>query len=191
MIATIAVLAALAAAAGPAPLAAVTDTLPALAPLPMRAVSDVPVFWQTRAERTGYRQTATYDQTVEYVKRLATVSPLLRVQSYGTSAQGRDLVLVVAAKDRAFTPELAQASGKPIVLVQCGIHSGEIEGKDAMLALLRDIATQRPAAAACSTTASCWSCRCSRRTRTSGAAASTASTRTAPRRWAGGPRPPG
>lgn len=144
MFATIAVLVALAAAAGPTSRAAVTDTLPALAPHPMRAASDVPVFWQTRAERTGYRQSATYDETVEYLKRLATVSPLLRVQSYGTSGQGRDMILVVAAKGRAFTPELAQATGKPVVLVQCGIHSGEIEGKDAMLALLRDIATSGP-----------------------------------------------
>jgi hypothetical protein len=151
MISAIAVLVALAAAApqpqratGPVAPAAAPDTLPALAPRPMQAVTDVPVFWQTVAERTGYRQTATYDQTVEYLRRLATVSSLLRVQSYGTSGQGRDMVLVVAARDRAFTPELAQKSGKPIVLVQCGIHSGEIEGKDAMLALLRDIATSGP-----------------------------------------------
>jgi hypothetical protein len=120
------------------------DTLPPLTPRPMPAVADVPAFWQTRAERTGYRQTPTYDETVEYLRRLATASSFLRVQSYGTSGQGRDMILVVAARDRDFTPERAQASGKPIVLVQCGIHSGEIEGKDAMLALLRDIAISGP-----------------------------------------------
>jgi len=150
MLSLIAVLALLAATGAPPrpatadPSVAVTDTLPALAPRPMPALAEVPVFWQTRPERTKYRFTANYDETVEYLKRLATVSPFLRVQSYGTSPQGRDLVLVVAARDRAFTPELALASGKPIVLVQCGIHSGEIEGKDAMLALLRDIALGGP-----------------------------------------------
>ncbi len=141
MLSLIALLAALATAA-PAPV--VTDSLPPLAPRPMPALAEVPVFWQTRAERTNYRFTADYEQTVEYLRRLATASPYLRVQSYGTSPQGRDLVLVVAAKDRAFTPELARQSGKPVVLVQCGIHSGEIEGKDAMLALLRDIALGGP-----------------------------------------------
>src|SRR4029077_12173785 len=44
--------------------------------------------------------------------------------------------------DRAFTPELARATGKPIVLIQNGIHAGEIEGKDASLALLRDMIIQ-------------------------------------------------
>ena len=48
-------------------------------------------------------------------------------------------MLVVAAKDGEFTPEAARASGKDIVLVQSGIHAGEIEGKDAALMLLRDL----------------------------------------------------
>ncbi len=109
------------------------------APLGMAPLAEVPAFWFTRAERTGYRQTPTYDETMEYVRRLAAASKLVSVQSYGMSPQGRPLILVVASKDRAFTPEAARATGKPVVLVQCGIHSGEIEGKDAMLALLRDM----------------------------------------------------
>ena len=112
----------------------------ALAPRPMAPLPGLSPFWATRAERTGYRLTSTYDELVEYLRRLESASSLIRVQSFGTSGQGRDLLLVVAAKDHAFTPEAAHASGRPVVLVQCGIHSGEIEGKDAMLALLRDIA---------------------------------------------------
>ena len=125
------------ASAAPAPGA--TDSL-ALTPRPMAPLPEVSSFWYTRAERTGYRQTATYDQTVEYLRRLPAASRWIGVQSFGTSGQGRDLILVVASNDRAFTPEAARATGKPVVLIQCGIHSGEIEGKDAMLALLRDIA---------------------------------------------------
>jgi hypothetical protein len=49
-------------------------------------------------------------------------------------------MLVVAASNGEFTPEAAHASGKTIVMVQSGIHAGEIEGKDAGLMLLRDIA---------------------------------------------------
>lgn len=112
----------------------------ALAPRPMAPCSTLSAFWSTRAERTGYRQTSTYDETAEYLRRLEAASSWIRVESFGTSGQGRALLLVVASKERAFTPEAARASGRPVVLVQCGIHSGEIEGKDAMLALLRDIA---------------------------------------------------
>src|SRR5207244_12549938 len=35
------------------------------------------------------------------------------------------------------------ASAKPIILFQTGIHAGEIEGKDAWLALMRDLAVRR------------------------------------------------
>lgn len=126
-------------APGPASAQARADSL-APAPRPMLPASALSAFWLTRAERMGYRQTSTYDETVAYLHRLEAASSWIRVESFGTSGRGRDLLLVVAAKDRAFTPAAARASGKPVVLVQCGIHSGEIEGKDAMLALLRDIA---------------------------------------------------
>lgn len=106
----------------------------------MTPLSEITSFWWTKTERTGYRLTASYDETLEYLRRLESASPWLRVTSYGTSGQGRPLPLVIASKDRAFTPEAARATGKAIVLVQCGIHSGEIEGKDACLALLREIA---------------------------------------------------
>jgi hypothetical protein len=47
--------------------------------------------------------------------------------------------MVIASKDRAFTPEAARKSGKPLLFVQAGIHSGEIDGKDAGMMLLRDM----------------------------------------------------
>ena len=97
----------------------------------------------TDAERSGYRTTPTYDATMRYCARLAALSPWIKVTSYGTSGQGRALPLVIVSRDRAFTPEAARATGKPIVLIQNGIHSGEIEGKDASLALMRDIAVTK------------------------------------------------
>lgn len=105
--------------------------------------NDVPGFWRTRAERTAWRQTADYDETMRYCRQLEGGSRWIRVLSFGTSGQGRDLPLLVVSKDRAFTPEEARATGKPIVLVVNGIHSGEIEGKDASLALVRDMAVLR------------------------------------------------
>ena len=59
--------------------AARADTA-ALAPRPMRSVSELPSFWYTRAERTGYRATATYGETVDYLRRLAAASRWLSVQ---------------------------------------------------------------------------------------------------------------
>ncbi|MEO5617232.1 MAG: M14 family metallopeptidase [Candidatus Eisenbacteria bacterium] len=103
----------------------------------------VPIFWRTRAERSGYRLTADYDETLRFCQQMEAGSRWIDYQSYGKSGQGRDLPLLVVSSDRAFTPQAARATGKPIILIQNGIHSGEIEGKDASLALIRDIAVLR------------------------------------------------
>jgi len=100
----------------------------------------VPVYWKTRAEKSDYKLTADYEETIRYCKQLEAGSNWVKSMTYGRSGQGRDMPLLIVSKDRAFTPEAAAATGKPIVLIQNGIHSGEIEGKDACLALVRDLA---------------------------------------------------
>ncbi len=80
-----------------------------------------------------------YRETVEYGKRLAKASPFVRATSFGISPQGRALPLLIFSTDRAFTPEAARRAGKPILLIQSGIHAGEIDGKDASFLLLRDL----------------------------------------------------
>jgi len=105
--------------------------------------ADVPWIWRTHAERTHYLHTANYDETMRYCRQLEAGSRWIRMVSYGKSGQGRDLPLLILSRDRAFTPEAARATGKPVVLIQNGIHAGEIEGKDACLALVRDIAVLR------------------------------------------------
>ena len=100
---------------------------------------DVPSQWQTKAERTAFRRTPRYDETVAFCRRLADASPWIEFDSFGKSAQGRALPLIIASKDQAFAPEAAKATGKLIVFVQNCIHPGECAGKDASLMLLRDM----------------------------------------------------
>jgi murein tripeptide amidase MpaA len=90
--------------------------------------------WITPAERTGITATPTYDETIAWLRRLDAASPLIRMETFGKTAQGRDLWVVIASKGRRFD------RSKPTLLAQAGIHSGEIDGKDAGLMLLRDIA---------------------------------------------------
>jgi len=99
-----------------------------------------PPEWQTKAEATNYRETWRYPETIDFAKRLAGASSLIRYAVYGKSAEGRDLPLLIAAQGRTFTPAAARRAGKAVVFVQAGIHAGEIDGKDAGFALLRDIA---------------------------------------------------
>lgn len=107
------------------------------------AATGVPADLRTPAERSAYRTTPDYDETLRYIRTLAARSPWIHLTTYGTSAQGRPLPLVILSRDRAFTPELAHRAAKPVILIQNGIHSGEIEGKDACLALIRDICVTR------------------------------------------------
>jgi len=131
------------AAETPAALTGSTKPKPPKPGSAMPRPDNVPSYWRTRAERTNFRATPDYEETMRYLRQLAGESQWIKIESYGKSGQGRDLPLVIVSKDRAFTPEAARATGKPIVLIQNGIHAGEIEGKDATLALIRDLAALR------------------------------------------------
>lgn len=96
--------------------------------------------WATPSEQTGLLETPRYDETMAWLGRLAETSDLLEMISLGKSPEGRDIWMVVASQDRAFTPDAMAATGKSVLLVQAGIHSGEIDGKDAGMMILRDIA---------------------------------------------------
>ncbi len=95
--------------------------------------------WITPSERTGLTATPSYEETVAWLENLAAAAPELRMVSLGKSYEGRDIWMVVASADRAFTPAALKAAGKPTLLAQAGIHPGEIDGKDAGLMLLRDM----------------------------------------------------
>ncbi len=100
----------------------------------------VPPEWRTHAEQTDYCETPRYDETVAYCRKLAANSPLIRYVEFGRSGEGRALPLVIAATGDTFTPAGARHANKVVVLIQANIHAGETDGKDAGLALLRDIA---------------------------------------------------
>lgn len=100
----------------------------------------IPPDHYTKAELNAFRGTPSYEETLAFLRRLETTSPYLSLSFYGTTAEGRPMPLLVASKDKAFSPEAAAKAGKPVVLVLNGIHPGEPDGKDACLILLRDLA---------------------------------------------------
>ena len=80
----------------------------------------VPAYWKTRAEKSDYRLTADYAETMRFCGLLEARSRWVRVTNYGKSGQGRDLPLVILSKDRAFTPALARATGGLALALQTG-----------------------------------------------------------------------
>ncbi|MDP2301059.1 MAG: M14 family metallopeptidase [Ignavibacteria bacterium] len=95
--------------------------------------------WLTHFEKSGKISSPLYNETIEYFSQFEKHTPYAKMKTFGYSAQGRELKVLVVAKDNDFTPKKAKRNGKAVLLIQNGIHSGEIEGKDAWMLLLREI----------------------------------------------------
>ncbi len=97
----------------------------------------------TDFEKSGGKRTATFAETSAYLKRLADASKWVRVSSYGTTPEGRDMQFVLVDRQGRFTPGQAHSRDNVVVLIQAGIHAGEIDGKDAGLMLIRAMAVDK------------------------------------------------
>ncbi len=85
---------------------------------------------------------------MQYLRRVAAAaSGQVRIEPFGTTGEGRELDLVIASRDGVFDPAALHAAHRPIVLVQNCIHAGEMDGKDASMALLRDMVITKSQAA--------------------------------------------
>jgi len=99
--------------------------------------------WQTPVETADFEATPSYEETIAFLRQIEKRMPEMKLSFYGTSPQGRPMPLVVVSREKAFTPADAARAGKPVVMIQNGIHAGEIDGKDACLMILRDLALGR------------------------------------------------
>ncbi|WP_396221603.1 M14 family metallopeptidase [Gemmatimonas sp.] len=95
--------------------------------------------WLTRPERTDYAETSRYDDVIAYMKQMAAVNPNIHLTTYGYTTEGRPLPLAVIGAPGA-SAEQVLATNKTRVYIQGNIHAGEVEGKEALLWLLRSIA---------------------------------------------------
>jgi dipeptidyl aminopeptidase/acylaminoacyl peptidase/murein tripeptide amidase MpaA len=94
---------------------------------------------QTVAEKTGYRATSRHADVVDFCRKLAETSPLVRLGELGTSGGGRKLPLVILADPPVATAAQAARSKKLVVFAMANIHAGEVDGKEAVLMLARDL----------------------------------------------------
>jgi len=94
---------------------------------------------KSRAELTNYEETTRYEEVLNFIAELQKRSPLIRLESFGKSEEGRSLPLMILSNSPISNPRDARSSGKPIVFIMANIHAGEVEGKEAMLHLSRRI----------------------------------------------------
>lgn len=95
--------------------------------------------WATPFEQSGGIESPSYDATIAWLDKLAGETDKLQKVSLGKSPQGRDIWMYIASSEGINESARLKQNTKPTVLVQAGIHAGEIDGKDAGMMLLRDI----------------------------------------------------
>ena len=93
----------------------------------------------TRAERTNFAETSHYDDVVAFIDSLKLLGAKIATGSIGKTIEGRELPYVIASRPLITTPGEARRAGRPIAYIQANIHAGEVEGKEAMQSLLRDL----------------------------------------------------
>ncbi len=93
----------------------------------------------TRPEKSQYTETSTYADVIGFVNYIKEHSDLVLVETMFTSTEGKDVPLVILANPVITTPEEVAASGKIVVYIQANIHGGEVEGKEAVLMMMREI----------------------------------------------------
>ncbi|MDZ7264162.1 MAG: M14 family metallopeptidase [candidate division KSB1 bacterium] len=93
----------------------------------------------TRAEASNYTETSRSGDVIDFLNSLQMLSHKLKITSIGHSTEGRDIWLVILGDPVPSTPTQMILSKKAAVYIQANIHAGEVEGKEAMLMLMRDI----------------------------------------------------
>ena len=97
----------------------------------------------TPAERTNLSASPSFGETIAFIHKIAARSPYVRLQSLGHSSQKHPIFMMIASSEGKRDASAIISNGKPTILLQAGIHSGEIDGKDAGLMLIRDIVQGR------------------------------------------------
>ena len=94
----------------------------------------------TKPEKTRYQETSLHADVMNFVQMLSAGSEMALLEVIGTSKEGREIPLVVMADPPVSSPSEAASSGKPVIYIQANIHGGEVEGKEASMIMMRDIA---------------------------------------------------
>ncbi|MFC1661695.1 M14 family metallopeptidase [Gemmatimonadota bacterium] len=99
----------------------------------------------TVAEASGFKATALHADVMEFVTELKRLSPLVRLETLATSAEGRAVPLIVIGDPVPASPKDLAFDDRAVVYIQANIHAGEVEGKEAAMMLARDIVTGKTA----------------------------------------------
>ncbi|WP_338680502.1 M14 family metallopeptidase [Janthinobacterium sp. TB1-E2] len=107
-----------------------TFALPAYAASPLTTV----------AERSGFLHTGRYAEVEALCRQFQSRYPKqVRCVEFGRTPENRPMLALAVSNTGALTPAEAARRKLPVLLIQGGIHAGEIDGKDAGFLALREV----------------------------------------------------
>lgn len=117
------------------------------APVPADAAATTDSALQTVAEQSRFQKTGRYDEVVRLCAAYErTWHDAVRCSQFGRTPEGRAMYVLAVSRSGALTPEQARKQNVPVMLMQGGIHAGEIDGKDAGFLALRELLDNQSAA---------------------------------------------
>ena len=101
---------------------------------------------ETVAERSKFLRTGHYDEVQRLCEAYARTWPdLVKCVEFGRTPEGRPMLALIASRSGALDAKEARRRGLPVMLLQGGIHAGEIDGKDAGFLALRELLGEKSA----------------------------------------------
>ena len=96
----------------------------------------------TRAARSDYLETSRHAEVIEFLETVVRMDDRMSLTTFGFTNEARAIPLVTVAQRLADrSPAAIRESGKLVLYLQGNIHGGEVEGKEALQILLREIAS--------------------------------------------------
>ncbi|WP_298525210.1 M14 family metallopeptidase [uncultured Christiangramia sp.] len=95
--------------------------------------------FETRFEKSGGKETGTYEEVINYYEKLAEAYPSVDLIEFGSTDSGYPLHLAIYNADGEFDLDKIRKSHS-FILINNGIHPGESDGIDATMMLFRDMA---------------------------------------------------
>src|SRR5436190_22893656 len=100
----------------------------------------------TVAERSKFRTTGRYPEVLQLCAAFEKAYPrFVRCVTFGRTPEGRPMVALIVSRSATLLPDEVRRRKLPVVLIQGGIHAGEIDGKDAGFMALREMLEGRAA----------------------------------------------
>ena len=93
----------------------------------------------TVAESSNFTATSRYADVISFIENIQSQTNLIRTETLCTSPEGREVPVMIIGNPPPTSPSDLNNDDRKVVYIQGNIHAGEVEGKEAILMLARDI----------------------------------------------------